>query len=92
MKWKFFAYVKLLKNLASGYLSLWAYLLIVLIYFKIEVNVIYVIGFLIICVILTIIDWVFVFPEEQKIIWERNPAYKELRRNKNGNKRDKTLS
>lgn len=81
-KWEFLAKLKLFKNILLSYISLWAYLMIIFMYFKIEVANIYMILFFIVCVVLTIIDWVWIFPKEQEVIWKRNPAYEELEKRK----------
>jgi hypothetical protein len=80
--WQFIAKLKLIKDRAIGYFSLYTYLLIVLMYFKIEMGNLLAIIFLILCIIATIIDWIWIFPKEQEIIWKRNPAYDELKKKK----------
>lgn len=77
-KWKLLAKLKILRNIASSYISLWAYLMIILMYFNINVEDVYMIMFFMVSVVLTLVDYLWIFPKEQQITWEKNPAYRKL--------------
>ena len=76
---KTIAKLKILKDRAIGWFGIWTYFLMALVYFKIELPIIYTVGFFLLCLLMTMVDWLFIFPREQEFYWERNPAYKRLR-------------
>jgi len=76
---KILAKLKILRSLAAGYLGMWVYIYIIIDAFKITMASWFFPGFLVFCLIATIVDWIWIFPEEQRILWNRNPAFKELK-------------
>ena len=79
---EFIAKVKLFKDIAVGYFSLYAYFTVFLIYLKIELPLFVTVSVFLACVILSIFDWIYIFPEQQKITWQRNPAFHDLKGDK----------
>jgi len=72
------AKLKIIKDIAVGYFALYSYFTIFLIYFNISLPFYITVLLFILCIIITIVDWLWIFPTQQKIIWERNVAYQKL--------------
>jgi len=81
-KGKFLAELKILRNIASSYISLWVYITVILIYLDIKIETVFVMMFFIGCMVLTLVDRLWIWPKEQEITWQNNPAYKKLEERK----------
>lgn len=78
-KWEIIAKLKILKDIGISYLALYTYFTIFLIYFEIMLPLWFSISAFVLCIIATIIDYFYIFPQQQKVIFDFGLNRKEKR-------------
>ncbi|MBU0958461.1 MAG: hypothetical protein KKB31_00810 [Nanoarchaeota archaeon] len=78
MNWKFLAKMKILLGLFIAYLTLWSQAIILFLYLKINVDTVFIVLGYVVCLVMTLIDWRWIYPHSEEWRWIRNPAYKKI--------------
>lgn len=79
MNWQFIAKLKILKDRAANWAVLFNFLMIAALFADKFENVL--IGILILCLIaisifaLAVIDYIYILPKEQEVLWQKNPEW-----------------